>query len=238
MFPPTDNPAKRLLDILNEARTKGNQPISKLWGSVFEIEEIDTSTCYRILGHLNSLVDSVEIRVKQIEGLNHELYLRDLPTIRQIICPRSLDENWNNLKKPLDTGVLTGLEFCANELSQIHSEEEVPDEDIERIRGEFSKLFEEVSSANLDPNLKLILYDLLTSALMSLDQYEILGNDGLKRTIAYTLGVLTLHRDEFISAKEKGIVKKTMSAIKSLCDVVALACKVKELQASVQSLLE
>ena len=238
MFPPTDNPAQRLLELLREARTKGNGPISKMWASVFGIEDMDAPTCYRILGHLNNLVDSVEIRIKQIEGINHELYLRDLPTIRQIICPDGITTNWNNIKQPLDTGVLTGLEFCANELSKSHNEEDVSEEDLNRIKKEFSTVFDEVSKADIDPNLKLVLYDLLTSALISIEQYKILGNDGLKKSIAYTLGVLTLHKDEFLSAKEKGIVKKTMSAIKSLCDVVALACRVKELQASVQNLLQ
>jgi len=237
MFPPTDNPAKRLLTILEKARPLENHPIQKIWADVFGIENMDTPTCYRILGHLNDLVDSVEMRVKQIEGLNHELYLRDLPTVRTILCPNSIKENWHNIKRPLDTGVLTGLEFCANELSNIHDEEDVSADELSAIKEEFSKIFSQVSKSDLDSNLKLILYDLLTSALLAIDQYAILGNDGLKRSIAYTLGVLALHKKDFIDAKEKALVKQTMQVIRRMCDAVTLACKMKELGASIRGLL-
>lgn len=238
MFPTTDNPAERLLKILKGAGAIKGQPIEKVWGEVFGIQEIDAPTCYRILGHLNHLVDSVEMRIKQIDGLNHELYLRDLPTIRAMICPKRLDTNWDGVKQPLATGVLTGLEFCANELSKRHSEDPVPQEDIDRIKADFSALFEEVSGSDLSVDLKMILYDLLTSALLALEQYKIIGNDGLKRAIAYTLGTLSLHRDRFLSAKETGLVTKTMAAIKDFCQVVALACKVKELGTSVKLLID
>jgi hypothetical protein len=238
MFPPTDNPAQRLLTILEKARPLKNQQIQKIWADVFGIENMDAPTCYRILGHLNDLVDSVEMRVKQIEGLNHELYLRDLPTIRAILCPDSITRNWHDIKRPLDTGVLTGLEFCANELCNIHHEDDVSEDELAAIKEEFSKIVDQVSKADLDPNLKLILYDLLTSALLAIDQYAILGNDGLKRSIAYTLGVLTLHKKDFIDAKEKTIVQHTMQAIKRMCDAVTLACKMKELGVSTRGLLE
>lgn len=238
MFPPTDNPAQRLLEILQKARPITNHPIQKVWAEVFNVAQMDAPTCYRILGHLNALVDSIDMRVRQIDGLNHELYLRDLPTIRNILCPDSINRNWHEIKKPLDTGVLTGLEFCANELGKLHKEEDVPEETLKEIKALFSNLINTVGQSDLSLNLKLILYDLLTSALLAIDQYNILGNDGLKRTVAYTLGMLTLHKNDFLDAKEKNIIQSAMEAIKKLCEAVALACKVKELGASVIKLLQ
>lgn len=238
MFPPTDNPAQRLLNIFEKTRPMKNIPIQKMWAEVFEITDMSPPTCYRILSHLNDLVDSVELRVKQVEGLNHDLYLRDLPTIRGILCPDSINRNWFEIKKPLDTGVLTGLEFCASELGKIHEEEDVPEEALAEIKEQFANLVNQVAQSDLDSNLKLILYDLLTSALLAIDNYKILGNDGLKRSIAYTLGVLTLHKKDFIEAKEKTIIQSTMSAIKSLCEVVAVASKIKGLGSSIQNLLQ
>ena len=240
MFPVTDNPAKRLLAILTEAiNVSGkSQQVGHMWAEMFGYSADDTAAIYRIIGPLVDLIDSVELRVKQIEGLNHDLYLRDLPTIRRIVCPDNLQGDWRTIRKPLDSGALTGLEFCANELGNRHEEDDVAQDDINRIRGMFSEVFSEVTSSDLNADLKLILYDLLTSAINSLDYYNIHGNDGLKRTVTYTIGVLNLHNERFRSAKESNIVKRAFSAVSSLCSVLVLACKMKELGGHVQELLE
>jgi hypothetical protein len=237
MFPPTDNPAQRLLDILRRAREMQNLPVMKMWAQVFNIPEMDAPTCYRVLGHLNGLVDSVEARIRQLPDLNHELYLRDLPTIRGIICVQHLQQHWHEVKRPLDQGVLTGLEFCANELSKLHTEDLIPEDVLAGIRAEFAELFESVSTAEISSDLKLVLFDILTSAILAIDQYKILGNDGLKKAVAYTLGMLTLHKNEFLGAKDRNIVKKTFTVIKHLVDVISVAYKVKQLGGDIPDIL-
>lgn len=237
MFPPTDNPAQRLLDILNRARSAKNAPISQMWAAVFDIPEMDAPTCYRVLGHLNSLVDSIEARIRQLPNLNHTLYLRDLPTIRSVICVQHIQQHWHEVKGPLDHGVLTGLEFCAHELSKLHSEDPISEEDLKAIREEFSALFQSVSTAEISPDLKLILFEILTSAIVAIDQYKILGNDGLKKAVAYTIGMLTLHKNEFLGAKNEGLVKKAFTAIKRLCDVITVAYRVKQLGSAIPDFL-
>lgn len=237
MFPATDNPAQRLLQILKAAQQMDNRQTTAIWGSVFSIQPIDNAICYRIVGHLLSLVDAVDMRIRQIPGINHELYLRDLPAIRRIICPDNLHTNWHNIKGPLDTGVLTGLEFCAAELSKTHSEEPVLGSTLAALRAEFAEILGEVGQSSIPAELKLVLFDLLTSALLAIDHYKILGNDGLKRSIAYTIGMLTLHKEQFKSATESGILKKTHAAIKHLFDVVTTAHRIKEIGDSLTKLL-
>jgi hypothetical protein len=237
MFPPTDNPAQRLLDILKKAQGMQNMAVSKMWAQVFNIPDLDPPGCYRVLGHLNNLVDSIEARIRQVPDVNHELYLRDLPTIRQIICVQHLGQGWHEIKRPLDHGVLTGLEFCANELSKLHTEEAIPEEILAKIRAEFAELFDSVSNAEISSDLKLVLYDILTSAILAIDQYKILGNDGLKKAVAYTLGMLALHKKEFLGAKDGNVVKKTFTVIKHLVDVISVAYKVKQLSGDIPDIL-
>ena len=237
MFPPTDNPAQRLLEILERARTAENHPISKVWGGVFGIADMDAPTCYRVLGHLNGLVDSVEARIRQLPDLNHALYLQDLPTIRAIICVPNIQSHWHQIKGPLDQGVLTGLRFCANELSKHHKEDAIAPEELEKIRKDFTAIFRTVSKAEITPDLKLVLFDILTSAILAIEQYKILGNDGLKKAVAYTIGMLTLHKDEFLTAKKDGIITQTLTAIKGLCNLITIAYRIKALGSAFSDIL-
>ena len=229
MFPPTDNPARRLLEVLNLARAKQDMPILQLWAQIFEFPPEDIASCYRALGHLNGLLDSVEARIRQLPELDHDLYLRDIPTLRGIICVPHLKQNWHAVKNPLDHGVLTGLEFCASELSKQHKEDAVPREELDKIRKEFTGIFRSVSKAAISPELKLILFDLLTAAILAIEQYKILGNDGLKKAVAYALGVLTLHENEFLPAKKEGIISQTFAAIKGLATLITVAYRLKQL---------
>ncbi|HEX4139125.1 MAG TPA: hypothetical protein VHY09_02180 [Candidatus Methylacidiphilales bacterium] len=230
MFPATDNPAQRLLDILNEARKQPHGPISQVWEKVFNLK-MDPPNFYKVCGHLNNLVDLVEIRIKQIKGLNHGLFLRDLPAIRRIVSPTSMGENWNSIKGPLETGALTGLEFCSNELGKLHIEIPIPNEDLKRLRAEFATLMTEISNSEIASELKMILSDLAASSLLAIDQYRILGNEGLKKAVAYAIGTVTLHRDQFVGGKSESFVRRSMDSIMSLCKLVSAAYKVGELAA-------
>jgi hypothetical protein len=125
------------------------------------------------------------------------------------------------VKKPLGEGVLTGLEFCAHELSKHHEEDEIGPEELARLKSEFSELVKSVSGADIASELKIVLLDLLTSAIIAIDNYKILGNDGLKKAVAYSVGTLMLHQKEFLGAKEDRIVKRVVTVINSLCSRIS-----------------
>ena len=229
MFPPTDNPAQRLLEILKAASPLPNEVISKIWARVFVIPEMDPPTCYRVLGYLNGLVDSIEARVRLLPDINHTLYLRDLPTIRQIICVTNLQVHWHDVKRPLDLGVLTGLEFCAEELSKHHAEDPIALEELTKIRKEFADILRQVSKAELPPDLKLVLMEILTSAILSIDHYKVTGNDGLKKSVAYIIGLMTLHKKEFHASNSDGLIRKAYDGMKGLFNLLVTAYRVKQI---------
>lgn len=237
MFPPTDNPAERLVGLLKTARDKDNRATKDVWSSVFGISKIDNAAFYRIMSYLLGLVDAIEVRIKQEKGINHELFLRDLPVIRGIICPDNINVNWHSIKTPLNTGVLTGLEFCAEKLSHSHSEDVIPETELAETRQEFSKLVEQVTNSELSPNLKVVLLDLLTSAILAIENYKITGNDGIKRSIAYIIGLLSLHKDLFKEAKGDGIMQKTSELLSRMVQAVSTAYKVKELGDAIRKLI-
>ncbi len=203
--------------------------VAQLWAGSFGIKNMNAVTFYRIAAHLNDLADSVELRIREIPSLNHKLYLKDVPTLRSMICPNSMTANWDSLRPPLNMGALTALEFCANELGKLHSEEKVTAEDLAQLKTQFSHLLEEVSKSDLATEIKVILLDLLTSALISIEQYQVLGNDGLKKAVSYAVGSLTLHRKQFLASKSQALVVEITEALQGFVKIISAAYKVREL---------
>jgi hypothetical protein len=158
----TDNPAQRLLSILKSAQAhQGSQPTSQVWAAVFSVNQNDLPQIFYFLGLLQRLSMEVDERIKQIPDLNHELYLINMPEIRQALAPNQLNAQWAQSLRHLTPQAVRALEFCADALSKQHEEEIIPDSELADLTREIQELYEYVASATLDQQLRLVLLDLL-----------------------------------------------------------------------------
>ena len=239
MFPTTDNPADRLLAILNEAKGKpDNHTVIRVFAEIFGFKPDDKVTFYRAIGYLNSLVDQVEFRVRQIPELKHDLYLRDIPSIRAVICPNAQNEGWSQYAQPLKVGAFTSLEFCSNELSKNHQEVAISNEQLDKLKKQVTELYQTVLASDLDVDLKAVLFDLITTIRISLDYYRIQGADGVKRALVYSAGLIKLHDQRFKGGGEKTSVKQVFAFVSDLVVLIKTAYKLKELGSGLGDLLK
>ncbi len=238
MFPTTDNPAARLLAILSDAKGKdGNLPVSRVFGEIFGFGPEDRVSFFRSIGHLNTLIDQIESRVKQLPSLNHGLYLRDIPAIRSVVCPNGYNEAWNTYLNPLRFGVLTSLEFCANELSKNHQEVSISNDQIANLKAQLTELYKSVRSANLDPDLTSVIIDLLSTIQLALDYYKIQGPDGIKRSLVYAVGLTQLHQSRLKDSKDLPTIKQLYVFVSDLVTLIKTAYKLKELGGGLRELI-
>jgi len=230
MFPLTDNPAKRLLEILNTARgIPENMVISAVFGQIFGFPHTDKVTFYRAIGYLNNLVDQIEFRVRQLPSINHELYLRDIPSLRAVISPNGISDQWGNYCQPLKYGALTSLEFCVDELSKSHDEVVVSDQQLTELKVQIEALHKSVLQADLDMDLKAVIIDMIMTIRLSIDFYRIQGADGIKRAVVYCAGLVQMHENRFKGKEEKPTIKQVSKLMSDLVTIIKTAYKVKEL---------
>src|SRR5688572_14311496 len=169
-----NNPAGRMLSILESAQEIGRQgqKVRNVWCNILKCSTDDPPELFRRLAELNSLLDAVELQLRDVKGDKAPVYLRAFPPIREAICPVSLEQNWNDANRRLDMAVLTALELCALELPE---EGVVTKDELVSIRNSLDELYTKINESDLPQNLQAWLLDLISSAKRSIDLYEILG---------------------------------------------------------------
>src|ERR1700749_4867652 len=109
-----NNPAGRLYSILTKARSQNQQSsIKKVWSVVFETPEDQIHKIYYYLTLLADLTEQAEKEVKLIPDIDHSLYLKPFPSIRNILKISNLDAEWRNFQGYLNEPVMLALQFCS-----------------------------------------------------------------------------------------------------------------------------
>ena len=179
-----DNVASRLHSVLEQAaRAPGDISIKTAWKYAFGIESADLVLVYRNIFLLHQLLDELERQIKSIPNISHDLYLKSIPNIRQVLSLPNLNEAWSGHKHLLNAGVLGSLEFCAERLSNVRPEKVPPDEEIEALKQAVEELREQVLSGGLNHELQFLLLDLLESMRRALYEYRFRGVSGLRQEL-------------------------------------------------------
>lgn len=232
-----NNPAQRLLTILEAVKERSDTSFSQVWAKYFGHPESDRVSLFRNLLEMINLVDSLERRIRLCPSVNLDLYLEQLPTLRSLICPNNLNVRWSDVSSPLHSGLLTYLRFCSDLLSSSLQEKEIDVEALNQIKVELMEALSSVLQSEMDPDLKFVLYELIMSAVKAIENYRIAGNEGLKKAIALAVGQLSIHKTRLNESPDVDVLKKAMSSIQKLIEIVALATGLKKLYGSFELLL-
>lgn len=190
------NPAARLYTVLREAKKQpDNKSIKDVWNSVFIVETDGLIPLLRNLVILSNLVDEVEKEILQLE-VNHDVYLKHFPTIREVLSPSNFHESWQVTKRRLAEEVLGSLEFCSERLNALRPEKNLSKEDLEKISKEVKDLFSLVDKAELPEELRCLLLDVVQMLQSALMQYRIRGVSGLRQELFIIMDRLQRHYDD------------------------------------------
>jgi hypothetical protein len=202
------NPACRLHDFLTRARSlDGKKPTHQMLSKWFDVNEGDMAEIFTKFSAFLRLIEDTERQLNNIEDPNKERFLKCVPPIRITYAKINLDNSWNQYAdKPTDSD-LALLELAGQALARYKREALIPGNTLDEIRQEATALFDRVDESDLDPNLRVIILDLLETILRSISEYKIRGAEGLKRTVAESVGRLILEKDLVLPEKDKDAFK-------------------------------
>ncbi len=190
------NPASRLHTILVEAaRHSDKQTVKVVWSSVIGCEN-DNISVTRAVVELYSLSQEIQSLIRIIDGLNHNLFLSSFNKLEQSFFPLNLDAPWQVSKQYLTEGVLTKLEFCAEELTKFYSEESLTNNDLEDIITKTDDLYDSLYKSKLPNTIRLVLLEEVERIRLSIKMYKIKGAKGLKQALQCTIGAFVANKDE------------------------------------------
>lgn len=225
-----DNPAGKLYHILQAARSKHQDTITKIvWAEVFELDINSPTEIFYSLIELITLFKETKEALEEIEGINLELYLEPFPKIQRVITATNLDINWKNYQSFLTDAVMVNLAFCAEELSKKAGEIPIKDEEIKKLSSEVEALIESVLSSSLEQELKTILLDQLTTIRQAILSYRLFGISKLKDALEKNIGSIVINRELFKNSSKSKEISRFTKIVAMLERLVSVATKTKQL---------
>ena len=230
-----DNPAGRLHAILTQARNQGNVPTIEVWTKVFGAHTGNKTEIMRNMSKLMELLDEIKAKISKMEGINTELYLSRFPEIEAVVKATNYDAGWDGYKAHLNDAAMLNLAHCAEVLSK-YDENPVDGDELSELLKSVDELSEQVWKGNLDEKLKWVVTDLLEALRRSIREYRIRGAEGLRRDLAFCVGMLVQNHALFKANEEKEEVSRFGKIISKLNAIVSFALKLKELGIDLNSI--
>lgn len=225
----TNNPAGRYYEILRMAKGKGDDlKVRQVWAQVLDEDEKDDSAITKKVIEVYQLGEEVKTLINMNEGVNKDLYLSSFPQIERAIFPLNLNTTWKAQKQQLNDGVMTRLQFCAELLSSIYSEEQLKDEDLEEVTQLIEGLFNSVLNSSLKGGIRIILLEEIERLRTALSMYKIHGAKGLKQSLQSTIGMVVANQTELsIAAKsEPDVIERLGNLLDKVDSFTSKALKV------------
>lgn len=231
-----NNPAGRLLDILNMAKRQSlSEPCRKVWAKVFQVEVEDVSLILEMLAETMNLIGRAKKDIESLENVNQALLLQPFERAEALFSRVNLDASWEQWSRLIDEKMLYGLQISDDVLARSSVLGVVSDDEIASIRAQIEDLTGKVLMSNFPEDLKLLLLKNLEALRHSLIIFKIKGLEGLDDALAQVVGSCSLRRDLILPANHAatGEDKKTFGAFFALVDgvgkVINVARNAKEL---------
>jgi len=225
----TDNPAGRLHVVLTDARMIGDATMLDAWGTALGLSGESDEEKIAGLFALHRLVDDVEVKIRQIEDMNEELYLGEMSKIRETMQVLHIFRPWKEIREHLSAVVIDRVAFCAEELSRHSAEGVISNEQLSELQAEVESLVEQVVEANIDEELRKVLCHYLELVRIAILRYRVTGGAGLMAAIERSAGGLWFHQEEIKKARVPELLRGFAALLKNAYDITTTALKLKKL---------
>lgn len=233
-----NNPATRLLNIVNKARTiPGDLTVTKGWAKLLDLDTDDFPIVLQGIVDSLELVKDTRLSVQSLDSYNHNLYLEPINKIESAFKVLRFDVQWGTIQNYFDEKTIYGLSICSDLLSQKSSEKPLEDDALKELLDEVAALTEDIVASDLPDALKNFLLEQTEKLRSALLQYRIYGDKYLKSRLERVLGATFLYVQDISPFWEKPIIKRVFNLFTSIANVVTVHQGAQALASGIQRLL-
>ncbi|GLR77158.1 hypothetical protein [Aliivibrio sifiae] len=180
-----NNPAKRVLNLVNQVKSKNDSvTMSVAWGEVFGLDinvvKKDPHEVYSKLMLVRKEIELLESLMQQT-SFSRNLYQPYLDRVKSTISVNNLSATWTSYKNNLSTDTILALRYC----SEILEDEDAVDKDeLESILNSVRALKEEIETSSLSPGMHDFLISQLDIIESAIQSYPITGGSALKKAFS------------------------------------------------------
>jgi hypothetical protein len=208
-----NNPAGRLLSVLNVLRNAGNVSAIQAWSAALNVSPNDKLRVLERFGRAAMLAHRAKDAVLQVENVTHERFLRWVPAVEHAFSLQSLNGAVSVFTSQLNETVLYSLEMCDELLSRTLPEKVLANDDLKALRKDFEELKVELANAEVSTSLKHYVSDHLNEILAALADYDIAGIEPFERALENVVGSVILKFEVFDKVTKTTVGKRFWTVV-------------------------
>ena len=235
-----DNPAKRLLDILNEGKEKNQKSnCGAIWSNLLELDGDDgEEVLMSRLGKVMQLPELIVKELKKIEDTEENDYNHWVKQISIAFSQQNLSQNWETFIKFIDQHTITYLKMNKQLLSAQASYQEISADKLIEMREKISQLIQEVRESDLNPEIQSYLLSVLSEIHLAIIEYKITGYLPIVNGIDATVGHAVTNSYFREKVNESNVGKKVWATLQGLSVIITLVTGAPQLPNATGSLLK
>lgn len=232
-----DNPAVRLLAILDEGKTlvakyvKNPNSLTgkQAWKNILKIEESSTIEVHclllRRLGKVMELPSEIVERVKECHPGHEQTCNYWVNRVTNGLIKQNLDAPFSNFIGTIDDHCINYLTLTSTLLDQSLNNKVIGSDELLSIRTQFLDIYKEIlSSQEIDnENMRRYLLKYLKNLINVIDEYFITGAEPILDEIQSAIGHAYLNSDYSKFLKDTEIGKKIINTLAAAASIVTVA---------------
>ncbi len=186
-----NNPAKRLLDIVEETLKIENKSITLMdaYCDILNVPSRNITDLYKRIIEIDKLIEEIENAINDNNILDPELHLNPIKSIRYIFFYSNFTVALSQVIPRLSNENIMSLKHTVSVLSNYYKNDEkkLEEKEILEFLKELNELVTNVTKSNINRELKSFIVEQLEIIRDALLSYKINGNVGLQKSLERTI---------------------------------------------------
>ncbi len=220
----TDNPAGRLLYILQECKKISQHSTGReAWRKILNVNANNDALLVSRLGKVMELPNQVINDIQNNFPNQKNSHKHWSAKVNTAFTQHDLNGQWSKFIQHIDEHTINYLTMSVDLLDTKENITILSTEKIEKIREQIDTILKEIIKMDLDENFKKYLTRYLRQILTSIDEYNISGIIPIMESIEATLGHAFLDEKYRANLTNTDSGKKIIKVLSSIADIITVS---------------
>jgi len=219
----TDNPARRLLHILEEGKKESlDSNCRDVWFKLLEVEDENLSTLMSRLGKVMALPKQI---VSQVQSHNPDRknYGHFIEQVERAFSMQVLDGTWREFDDHINEHTINYLDMASVILDNTKNTKILEKEALSEIREKINDLLTDILEEDIDEHFKEYIVYYLRKIIVAIEEYKISGATPIVESIEQTLGHSVLDEKYKKGLFKTEIGEKITTVLAAAASIVTIA---------------
>ena len=234
-MPQANNPAQRLLTILEAAKQQPDQKAENIWGALLGVADGNKAQLLRRLGLVMELPFQIKEEIERIPQIEHAVYLKWMPAVEASFSNLNLGRNFSEFKTPVTATALYGLEVCSEILSRYSAEKVLNPKELDELDADVNSLMDELLNSDIDRDLKSFVLSKLDDVHLAILDYKFAGVKPMRKAVEAVIGSIAFEKElhtklgnSKFSRRFWGIMTRTAMVVTIVAGTVQITDGIKQ----------